>query len=360
MKHFKILMACLIVLAVFMVGVTPVGAQFYKGKTITILVGYAAGGGSDTTARLLARHFPKYIPGNPKVVVKNMTGGGGMKVRNYMYERAKPDGLTLCFMPSAVQAQLLGEPGVRFDYGKFSIIGPLLGPPIVAYARTDIVPGGLKRSADIIKAKDLKFAGHRPSSWLDLLVLPALDLLGLKYTYIPGYRGTAKVSAALQRGEANISATSLAGYRSTVEPVLSKGNQGGAIWYYPIKDAQGNFIKNPNAGDIPTFIDVYKEIKGTPSGWEWEAFSSWFDDPWTALKVLYGPPNVNPDLIKELRVAFKAMMATKEMKADEKKIFGFTHEALSAAQIEKAMGNLNKKDPKIIQYWRDYVAEKGK
>ena len=59
---------------------------------------------------------------------------------------------------------------------------------------------------------------------------------------------------------------------------MGKNNQGGALWYYPIKDAQGNFVKNPDAGDIPTFIDVYKEVRGTPSGWEWEAFSSWFDD----------------------------------------------------------------------------------
>ena len=89
-----------------------------------------------------------------------------------------------------------------------------------------------------------------------------------------------------------------------MEPVLSKDDQGRALWYYQIKDSKGNYIKSAEAGDIPSFVDIYKQVKGTPSGWEWEAFDTWFNGPWTALKALYGPPNVDQSLIEVLRKGF--------------------------------------------------------
>ena len=167
------------------------------------------------------------------------------------------------------------------------------------------------------------------------------------------------MSAAVQRGEANISATSLAGYR-TIEPVLGKDNLGRALWYYPIKDAKGNFVRNPDAGDIPSFVDVYKQVKGEPSGRQWEAFEFWFDQPWSVLRNLYGPPNIEPAVVQELRKAFNAMIESPDLIADQMKIFGFAHKPISVDQIESAMRNLKKTDPKIIQYWKDWVAEKSK
>ena len=109
-----------------LVGVTasvvPVHSQepFYKGKTIRMIVGLAAGGGYDTYSRLIARHMSRYIPGNPTIVVENMDGAGSVIAANHMYKVAKPDGLTIGHILGGLfLQQLLGKPGLEFDGRKF-------------------------------------------------------------------------------------------------------------------------------------------------------------------------------------------------------------------------------------------------
>jgi tripartite-type tricarboxylate transporter receptor subunit TctC len=91
-------------------------APFYEGKTIRIIVGTSPGGGYDTYTRLIARHFGKYIPGNPTVIVDNMPGAGGLVSANYLFKVAKPDGLTIGhFVGGQFLQQLLAKPGIEFD-----------------------------------------------------------------------------------------------------------------------------------------------------------------------------------------------------------------------------------------------------
>ena len=97
---------------------------FYRGKRITLIVGFAPGGGVDTDARLFARHLPRFIAGAPNIVVQNMEGAAGIVAANYLYQRVAADGLTIAvpgrswFVEGAI-----GTEGVRFDPGKFSFIG---------------------------------------------------------------------------------------------------------------------------------------------------------------------------------------------------------------------------------------------
>src|SRR5215208_8269125 len=105
---------------------TPAHGQddFYKGKTVRIIVGASAGGGYDTYARTIARHMGKHMPGNPTFIVDNMPGAGFLISANYMYKIAKPDGLTIGhFIGGLFLQQLLGKPGVEFDALKFEYIG---------------------------------------------------------------------------------------------------------------------------------------------------------------------------------------------------------------------------------------------
>ena len=106
---------------------TPSSAQepFYRGKTIRIIVGTGAGGGYDLYSRSLARHFGKHIPGNPVVIVENMTGAGGLIASNHIYKVAKPDGLTIGHTDRCglFLQQLVGKPGIEFDARKFEFIG---------------------------------------------------------------------------------------------------------------------------------------------------------------------------------------------------------------------------------------------
>src|SRR5262245_33324294 len=111
----------------------PVGAQsFYEGKVIRIIVGLAPGGGFDTYARVIARHLGKHIPGNPTVVVENMTGAGSLISANHIYKVAKPDGLTVGkFNGALMLGQVLGQPGIEFDARKFEFIGDAVKEDVV-------------------------------------------------------------------------------------------------------------------------------------------------------------------------------------------------------------------------------------
>ncbi|HYA29560.1 MAG TPA: hypothetical protein VEI95_12140, partial [Acidobacteriota bacterium] len=98
--------------------------DFYKGKTIRFIVGYAPGGGYDTYTRAIARHIGKFIPGNPTAVVENMEGAGSLLAANYMFNKAEPDGLTVGdFNSGMVTQQALDAKGIRFDARKFGWIG---------------------------------------------------------------------------------------------------------------------------------------------------------------------------------------------------------------------------------------------
>jgi tripartite-type tricarboxylate transporter receptor subunit TctC len=99
-------------------------APDYEGKTVRIIVGYSAGGGYDTYARVLSRHMGRHIPGNPTIIVENMTGAGSLISANHLYKVAKPDGLSIGhFNGGLFFSQLLNEPGIEFDARKFEFIG---------------------------------------------------------------------------------------------------------------------------------------------------------------------------------------------------------------------------------------------
>src|SRR5512147_136753 len=115
------------------------GAQepLYQGKTIRMIVGFSAGGGYDVYTRTVARHMGKHIPGNPTVVVENMTGAGSLICANYMFKVARPDGLTIGhFIGGLFLQQLIGKPGIEFDGPKFEYLGaPAQDNEMVAIAK---------------------------------------------------------------------------------------------------------------------------------------------------------------------------------------------------------------------------------
>ena len=125
------LLAATIVLA--LAGSSPLEAQsFFAGKTVRIVVGLAPGGGFDTYARLLARHLGRHIPGNPAIIVENMTGAGGLISANHLYRVAKPDGLSLAHVPGTLLlGQVLGQPGIEFDARRFEYIGATVKEEVV-------------------------------------------------------------------------------------------------------------------------------------------------------------------------------------------------------------------------------------
>ncbi|HEX6769083.1 MAG TPA: tripartite tricarboxylate transporter substrate-binding protein, partial [Candidatus Binatia bacterium] len=120
--------------------VNSVAAQtpYYQGKTITIITGSQTGDVFDIFARMIAGHMGKNIPGNPSMVVQNMTGAGHLVAANYVFSVAKPDGLTLLAPnPNIYVDQLVGRPEIKFDWAKFSWLGNAQRTTDMLYMRTD-------------------------------------------------------------------------------------------------------------------------------------------------------------------------------------------------------------------------------
>lgn len=177
-------------------------ADFYQGKTVTILVGFGPGGGYDAYAQILAPHIRRHIPGNPTVIVKHMPGAGSLTLMNYLWAVAPPDG-TMFGIPasSAAFSPLIGSPqekaAAKFDASKMGWLGSLeqFTPIGIAWHTT-----GFKTLADV-KQRPLRFGSSGASSGGELYAQVLNDMLGTKLVPIRGYRGSNEITLAIERGE---------------------------------------------------------------------------------------------------------------------------------------------------------------
>ncbi|HEU4340876.1 MAG TPA: tripartite tricarboxylate transporter substrate-binding protein [Candidatus Binatia bacterium] len=196
----KLAAKILVALVVFCAGQALAQDSFYNGKTIKIIVGFSAGGGYDTYARLIARHMTRHIQGNPTIVVENMAGAGSLISANHLYKAAKPDGLTIGhFIGGLFIQQLLEKPGIEFDARKFEYIGvPAQDNYVTAVSKTTGVTG----MQQWLAAKTpLKIGGIAPgtaTSDIPRLLMAAIDLPA---QVVDGYKGTADVRLAFNSGE---------------------------------------------------------------------------------------------------------------------------------------------------------------
>ncbi|HWP35471.1 MAG TPA: tripartite tricarboxylate transporter substrate-binding protein [Thermodesulfobacteriota bacterium] len=193
-------------------------APFYEGKTLTIVVGHDPGGGHDRVARLVARHLPKHLPGNPTVVVQNMPGAHGIIAANHLYNVAKPDGLTVgTFDPNLILGQLVKVEGIRFDLARFAWIGSVSSETTVLTVRTDLP---VTSFADIQKLKEpLVIAASGPGA--SSYDFPALlkTYLGANLRIVGGYKSSADMMLAVERKEAD----GVALFYTSVKPLIDRG-----------------------------------------------------------------------------------------------------------------------------------------
>ena len=197
-------------------------APFYEGKTIRIIVGTAPGGGYDTYTRLIARHFGKYIPGNPTLIVDNMPGAGGLLSANHLFKVAKPDGLTIGhFVGGQFLQQLLGKPGIEFDALKFEYIGvPAQDNFVFGVAKTTGITGIEQWLASKTAVKFGAIATGDGTYDTPKVVEVAL---GLPIQVVSGYKGTAPIRLAFNSGEVGGLSNSWQSFRSTWRKELETG-----------------------------------------------------------------------------------------------------------------------------------------
>ncbi len=175
-------------------------AQFYKGKTIRITVGFSAGGGYDLWARLVARHIGKHIPGNPSVIVENITGAGGLIQMNQLFKATKPDGLTMGHITgSLLLSQMFGQPGYDFDAQRFVYIGAAAKENSVFFfdRKTGITSAEKWRSSPT----PVKVGGVAPGIWPDNLDRVMQSVLAFPTHVVSGYKGVTDILMAMDSGE---------------------------------------------------------------------------------------------------------------------------------------------------------------
>jgi tripartite-type tricarboxylate transporter receptor subunit TctC len=280
--------------------------DFYKGKTIRFVVGLAAGGGYDLSARTMGRHMGKHIPGNPSIVVENMTGAGSLISANYTYNSAKPDGLFVGIWNSAlVLRQALGDKAMRFDARKFGWLGaPTKGTPhcsIMAHT-------GLKSLKDIVAAdREIKMGSTGPGSTYDDVPRILNQTIGTKFKVVSGYEGTSTILVAMRRKEIDGGCLGWESARTTARVVLdAKGDDKLIPFLIHRREA------DPEVKDLPLIPEI---IKGEDN---LSAYHTWvgsyeFQRPFTL------PPGTPKDRLDILRKAFAATMKDPEFIAEANK-----------------------------------------
>jgi tripartite-type tricarboxylate transporter receptor subunit TctC len=291
---------------------------FYKGKSLRFLVNYPAGGATDVVARLVAQYLPKHIAGNPTVVVQNMPGGGGNVGANYVYEVAKPDGLTVGVFSGGYLPQILGGSGVRFDLNNMPMIAGV-GETSVVYIGADT---GVKRAADILKPlKPIVIGGFTRESNKDLALRMALELLGVPYRYVTGYSGESDLRIAVQRGEINYTSEGLTGY-TMGGAVMAREGVVVPLYQDGLAGPEGDIVRDPRA-DLPTFREFFRSVKNAePSGPLGEAFK--ISGAVRSMgRFVVAPPKTPAAVVEILRKGFRDTFESAEFKAESERVLRF-------------------------------------
>jgi tripartite-type tricarboxylate transporter receptor subunit TctC len=187
-------------------------ADFYRGKTIHILIGVNVGGGYDMEARLIARFLGKHIPGNPTVVPQNMIGAGGIKMANYLYAVAPQDGTAIGMFPNTlIAAQAVGIGGVQYDVNRFFWLGSMSRSPLTFGVWHT---AGVRSLADA-QAKEVIAAASNPGAITYTFPRLLNEMLGTKIKVVSGYQGNSTMTLAMERGEAQAVTNSWDSWRAT-------------------------------------------------------------------------------------------------------------------------------------------------
>jgi len=282
---------------------------FYQGKTLRVIVASAAGGGSDIVARLMMRHMPRHIAGQPTIVVENMPGAGEIIGANFVYGKAKPDGLTVLFATGTPISQLIELPGIEFDMTKMPLVGGS-SESVAAFVRSDKT--GVKSLRDLLNPKSpIVIGGSGYGSIKDVSMLAAMNLLGVKNpNYVTGYGGAGPIRLAYERGEVNFTQETAVGISRAVLPWVREGWTT-MLYQNGFLDSSGGIVKDPvwkELGvDVPSIAEAYRMLHGRePSGPAWQAEKALIGG-YSLTRMIAVAPRTPTALVADLRQAFQAL-----------------------------------------------------
>ncbi len=296
----------MLVVAVLMLGSGYALAQesFYKGKVIRLIVGFAAGGGFDTNARIIARHMGKHIPGNPSVIVDNMTGAGSLIAANHVYKVAKRDGLTIGnFAGGLVMNQVLGQPGIEFDARKYVYLGvPAQNPPVCVLTKAS----GINSFDKWMAAKEpVKLGGLSPGNVQDDIPKILRATINLPVRVVTGYKGTSGLRLAAESGE--------------IEGACWDWNSVGATWRKGLDSGEVKVVLQITPEPLPDFPKVPLAISFAKTEEARNLIQVGIHEQYKILRLYVLPPGTPKERVGTLRKAFQETMLDAEFKAEMKK-----------------------------------------
>jgi tripartite-type tricarboxylate transporter receptor subunit TctC len=279
-------------------------AEFYKGKQLTMITSASVGGGYDQYARLLAKHMPRFIPGNPTIVVQNMPGADGIRAANYLYNVAPKDGTVIGGLSRNNGVILFYEPdntSVQFDPRKFHWLGSPQQEIGLFVLRTE------KGAKSIDDTKRIEVSVSSPARSSPASIYPRMlnALIGTKIKPVEGYGGSQEALLALERKEVDghVSGGSSAAFRARIAPMLKAGEARVVLQMGMTRDAE--------YPDVPTAIEVMPTAEGK------QLFEIAFAEQVMGRPFVM-PPGVPVDRVKALRDAFDAAVKDPELLADAK------------------------------------------
>ena len=291
------------------VAVLPLNAQtknFYEGRAITFLVGSSAGGGTDVTARVIARHIERYIPGKPRIDVINKPGAGGMIAANELYNLKKPDGLSISTLNTgSLFATATGNEAIKFDLQKFLWVGQAFDDAQVLYLKTSTP----YTSFDAIRkanrqGRQPKMGAQALDHTSNVVVKIAEQIFGLDFQVIPGYPGTPEILLEIERGALDGRAQGIGSLMTTRREWVKNG-------YIKIL-ATSKKRRDPRVPDIQTMEEL------APAGSRGLLQALYAGQNLARSVVL--PPGVPADRVKILRDAFAAMTKDEHFQKEAEKL----------------------------------------
>ena len=306
-------------------------ADFYKGRSVDLYIGYSVGGGYDLYARMLARHMGKHIPGNPTVVPKNMEGAGSLRLTNWLYNVAPKDGTVFGAIGRGTGFDpLLGNKSAQFEASKFSWIGSANNEVsvCVAWHTTGIA------TFEELTRKEMIVGGTSASADTDQFPKITNGVLGTKMRVITGYPGGNEIGLAMERGEVQgRCGWSWSSVKSTHQQWLDQKKFAILV--------QLALEKHPELPNVPLITDLAKT-----------------DEQRQILKLIFArqvmgrpflaPPRVPQDRLDALRKAFMDTMRDKDFLADtERAQMEIT--PVPGDQIQKLVQDIHAASPEIAQ-----------
>jgi tripartite-type tricarboxylate transporter receptor subunit TctC len=330
---------CLSALALCSPAKAEPAADFYRGKTVSIYVGFPPAGGYDIYARIVAPHFSRHIPGNPTVTIRNMDGGSGVRAASYLTGISAQDGTSLgLFLDTTTVGKLLGGPG-EFDPAKFVWLGRVASTDSVAMV-WHTAPA---QTVEETKRIEIAMAVTQPGTSTSMIASALNDLVGTKFRLVRGYQGSPPMALAMERGEVDA--------------------MGGMSWD-AVKTTKQDWLTEKKARVLYTFgMRRLADLPDAPALVEFAID----DQSRTILSFLGGGAEVGRSLVAEpgtpperaaaLRKAFMDTMNDPDFRADMTRR-NLAVEPMSGEEVQKLIASSVATPPALIERARRYVGGK--